>query len=227
MLDVTPYARFRYLNRYQLLRAELALAVREPAQSRRWAEQARALAEAKNVRKNVAQSWLLGGRALLAQGSHEAAADELRRGLVVADAVQNAALSWQGRLWLAKALEARQQPEATNMYRDALARIDAITSQLSDQHLRDSFVGSELVQVVRQSADPGAARQKSRALAGLTQREVEVLRLVASGATNAYVAKVLSISPRTVDVHMTSILSKTGCANRAAAVGFALRNGLS
>jgi DNA-binding NarL/FixJ family response regulator len=227
MLDVTPYGRFRYLNRYQLLRAELALAMRDPGQTRHWAQEARVLAEAKNVRKNVALSWLLGGRALLAQGSLEAAGDELRRGLAVADAVQNAALSWQARLWFAKVLEAQQQQGAGDLYRDAQERIDAITSQLPDQRLRDCFGSSQLVLEVRQSVDAGAARPKTRAPAGLTQREVEVLRLVASGATNAYVAKVLSISPRTVDVHMTSILSKTGCANRAAAVGFALRNGLS
>jgi DNA-binding NarL/FixJ family response regulator len=201
--------------------------MRDPKQTRHWAQEARVLAEAKNVRKNVALSWLLGGRALLAQGSLEAAGDELRRGLAVADAVQNAALSWQARLWLAKVLEARQQQDAGDLYRDARERIDAITSQLPDQRLRDCFVHSQLVLEVRQSVDAGAARPKTRAPAGLTQREVEVLRLVASGATNAYVAKVLSISPRTVDVHMTSILSKTGCANRAAAVGFALRNGLS
>ena len=61
--------------------------------------------------------------------------------------------------------------------------------------------------------------------AGLTARELEVLRLVAVGATNAHIAHELSISPRTVDVHMTNILSKTGCANRAAAAAFALGTG--
>jgi DNA-binding NarL/FixJ family response regulator len=56
---------------------------------------------------------------------------------------------------------------------------------------------------------------------------VEVLRLVAAGATNSRIAEVLSISSRTVDVHMTSILGKTGCANRVIAAAFAQRHGLT
>ena len=62
--------------------------------------------------------------------------------------------------------------------------------------------------------------------AGLSAREIDVLRLVARGTTNAQIAEALSISPRTVAVHVTSILTKTGCGNRAAAVGFALRHGI-
>ena len=63
--------------------------------------------------------------------------------------------------------------------------------------------------------------------AGLTAREVEVLRLAAEGATNAAIAAGLHVSVKTVEVHMTSILGKTGCANRAAAAAFALRHGLA
>jgi ATP/maltotriose-dependent transcriptional regulator MalT len=227
LLDVTPYARYRYLNRYQLLRAEVALVKGERAQGQRWAEEARSLAQPKNFRKNIAQSWLLAGRALLEGGSLESATDAFRRGIVVADGIQNASLAWQCRLWLAKALEKRRMPEATDVYRAAHQRIDTIISQLPDDHLRDCFSNSAQVQQVRQSVAAITARTKPEVPAGLTPRELEVLRLVASGATNAHVAQVLSISPRTVDVHMTSILSKTGCANRATAVSFALRHGLA
>jgi DNA-binding CsgD family transcriptional regulator len=47
-------------------------------------------------------------------------------------------------------------------------------------------------------------------LAGLTGREVEVLRLVARGMTNAQAGESLFISPRTVDTHLTSIYNKLG-----------------
>ena len=62
--------------------------------------------------------------------------------------------------------------------------------------------------------------------AGLTQREVEILQLVARGATNQQVAKALHISVRTVNTHMTSILNKTGCDNRTAASTFAIQHRL-
>ena len=61
---------------------------------------------------------------------------------------------------------------------------------------------------------------------GLTQREVEVVRLVASGKTNQEIADELFISQRTVANHVTNILNKTGAANRAEAATYASRNGL-
>ena len=61
---------------------------------------------------------------------------------------------------------------------------------------------------------------------GLTQREVEVVRLVAGGKTNQEIGDELFISLRTVANHVTNILSKTGAANRAEAATYASRNGL-
>jgi DNA-binding NarL/FixJ family response regulator len=61
---------------------------------------------------------------------------------------------------------------------------------------------------------------------GLTVREVEVLRLVAQGLTDAQVAEQLVISPRTVNAHLTSIYSKMGVNSRAAATRFAVEEGL-
>jgi len=62
--------------------------------------------------------------------------------------------------------------------------------------------------------------------AGLTQREVEVLRLLALGRNNREVDEELVISLRTVAHHVTSILTKTGAANRTEAAAYAARQGL-
>ena len=61
---------------------------------------------------------------------------------------------------------------------------------------------------------------------GLTQREVELLRLIALGKNNREIAEELAISLRTVAHHVTSILRKTGAANRTEAAGYAARQGL-
>ena len=63
--------------------------------------------------------------------------------------------------------------------------------------------------------------------AGLTAREVEVLRLVAGGLTSAQVANELYVSRRTVDTHLTSIYHKLGISSRTAATRFAIEHGLA
>jgi DNA-binding NarL/FixJ family response regulator len=61
---------------------------------------------------------------------------------------------------------------------------------------------------------------------GLTQREVEVLRLIALGKSNRDIAEMLFVSPNTVANHVRSILTKTTTANRTEAAAYALRYGL-
>jgi predicted ATPase/DNA-binding NarL/FixJ family response regulator len=61
---------------------------------------------------------------------------------------------------------------------------------------------------------------------GLSGREVEVLRLVANGLTNAEVGKQLFISPRTVNWHLGSIYRKLGLSSRTEATRFAVDHGL-
>jgi DNA-binding NarL/FixJ family response regulator len=58
----------------------------------------------------------------------------------------------------------------------------------------------------------------------LTRREIQVLRLMASGATNAQVANLLVISEGTVKTHVKHILRKLDAANRAEAVSRWLRD---
>jgi predicted ATPase/DNA-binding CsgD family transcriptional regulator len=60
--------------------------------------------------------------------------------------------------------------------------------------------------------------------AGLTAREVEILRLVAQGLSDMQVAEQLVISPRTVNWHLTSIYSKLGVSSRAAATRYAIEH---
>ena len=60
----------------------------------------------------------------------------------------------------------------------------------------------------------------------LSKREIEVLHLICKGNTNSEIAEKLFISPKTVDNHRTSLLSKTNTRNTAHLVMFAIQNKL-
>ncbi len=77
---------------------------------------------------------------------------------------------------------------------------------------------------LRHEAEPAPARV--RYPAGLSAREVEVLRLVAAGKGNREIAEKLFVSHNTVANHVRSILTKTRTANRTEAAAFAVRNDL-
>jgi DNA-binding NarL/FixJ family response regulator len=61
----------------------------------------------------------------------------------------------------------------------------------------------------------------------LTAHEVEVLRLLAQGWSDAQIAQYLVISPRTVNRHTTSIYSKIGVSSRSAATRYAIEQHLA
>jgi DNA-binding NarL/FixJ family response regulator len=63
--------------------------------------------------------------------------------------------------------------------------------------------------------------------AGLTAREVEVLRLVAAGLTNAEIAERLFLSPNTVKVHVANVFAKLDVNTRAAATESARQHGIA
>jgi DNA-binding NarL/FixJ family response regulator len=74
---------------------------------------------------------------------------------------------------------------------------------------------------------PGSGRPASSATAaGLSEREVEVLRLLAGGRSNAEIAAELVLSVRTVEKHVANIYAKIGARGRADAATYALRQGL-
>ena len=62
--------------------------------------------------------------------------------------------------------------------------------------------------------------------AGLTEREVDVLRRVARGLTYAEIAQELIISPHTVNAHLRTIYGKLGVSSRSAATRFAVEHHL-
>ena len=80
---------------------------------------------------------------------------------------------------------------------------------------------------VRLGAAPDVVRLDSPARpAGLTERELEVLRHLAAGETNKAIAAELTLSGRTVDRHVSNIFAKLGVPSRAAATAYAYEHHL-
>jgi DNA-binding CsgD family transcriptional regulator len=76
------------------------------------------------------------------------------------------------------------------------------------------------------SAAGHRVRRRREGPAGLTAREIEVLRLLARGLSNKRMAEELVISPKTVANHVEHIYTKIGVSTRAAASLFAMQHGL-
>ena len=126
---------------------------------------------------------------------------------------------WRIAVTLGKLYKASGRHElADEAFSRARTIIEELAASVPNEALRDAFLHLALLQIPSPPLRP-TARQT---LSGLTTREVEVLRLVAQGLTDAQVAEHLVISPRTVNWHLTSIYSKLGVSSRAAATRYAI-----
>jgi HD-GYP domain-containing protein (c-di-GMP phosphodiesterase class II)/DNA-binding CsgD family transcriptional regulator len=101
--------------------------------------------------------------------------------------------------------------------------------QIERQLLDDVSAGlldADAMAAVLAAAGSDATVPRPEPPAGLTDREVEVLALVAEGLSNPQIAEVLVISRRTAEHHVQHIYSKIGASSRAAAALFAMEHGL-
>jgi DNA-binding NarL/FixJ family response regulator len=127
---------------------------------------------------------------------------------------------------LAEALvEAGRRDEAAAVWRAA---------RDTASRLRAAPLGAALDDLARRARlDPGNGNRDGHGsgsagtspLAGLTDREREVLRLIARGMSNRDIGTELFISPKTASVHVSNILGKLGAASRTEAAAIAYREG--
>ncbi len=156
--------------------------------------------------------------------------------------VQATVLSSRGRLQLAQ----DEAAEATETLQAALQRwraldvpyeVASVHTLLGEAYRRsgddaaagESFAAAtELFDQIGARLDPKAfgGEAKPALPAGLTMREVEVLRLIAAGMSNSEVAAALYLSVKTVSRHLSNIFTKIGVSSRAAATAFAFEHQL-
>jgi DNA-binding CsgD family transcriptional regulator/tetratricopeptide (TPR) repeat protein len=111
----------------------------------------------------------------------------------------------------------------------AMQAVLAQALHAADQHKPLSAHIRNLARAARVSLDlpePAPPRQQQAPPLGLTHRELEVLRLLMRGSTNAGIGKRLYMSPKTASVHVTSIMRKLGATNRSQAAWIARQAGI-
>jgi ATP/maltotriose-dependent transcriptional regulator MalT len=190
--------------------ADAALAAADPDAGRSAADELDAIARDSNAPVLAASAATVRGSLLLAEGDVPAAMTSLRRATAL---WQELRLPYEGaraRMAYGLALRAAGDEDGARLeLRAALAAFERLGAA------GDAAAASDLL---------GGPKELPR---GLTAREAEVLRLVASGKTNRDIAVELVISEHTVARHLQNMFVKLGVASRAAATAFAYEHGLA
>jgi DNA-binding CsgD family transcriptional regulator len=195
------------------LLVEIQLAVDDPGAATQTLKRLTALAADCDDDRVGAFAELAAGRVRAVEGDERGAA-HLKRALERLAELDLPLEAARAQLELARAL-ARGAPEAAVAEAGpALASFERLGAT------RDADAASGLLRQLG-----AAGRGFPKRSGGLTQRETEVLSLVAEGMSNAEIAERLWISRRTAEHHVANILSKLGLRSRAEAAAYAVREG--
>ena len=150
----------------------------------------------------------------LAEGQPESAAEQLERAVELHKTLEIPFERAQIQLRSGVALAAAGQSEAAA---DRLVEAHSVARRLGTTPLATQ-IATEL-EALGESIEERLGRRAAadHENGGLSRRELEVMRLVASGQTNREIAEQLVLSTRTVDMHVRNILTKLGCRSRTEA----------
>ena len=170
-------------------------------------------------------AWFMGELAYWgwAAGDLDAAPEQtaLPFALQIAGHWRAAAAAWEERGCPYEAAHARAEGDDEDQIRDAMAAFERLGARPA------AAMARRRLQELGARDIPRGPRPATRANpAGLTTREVEVLRLIASGLRNADIAERLFLSPRTVDHHVSAVLTKLRVRSRLDATQAAARLGV-
>ena len=204
---------------------ELALASDEAEMALSIADQL--LASAPGASRTQPIPWLLKlkGEALGALSRREEAIEALEEARRGALARQERPLLWQiDRALGRQHRRLKQEDLAQRAFTSAREVIDSLASTIDDGYLREHFLQAAQSSLPREKpVSPNRAAKE--AFGGLTEREREVVRLVAQGKSNREIADALVVAKRTIETHINNILYKLNLASRAQIVVWAVERG--
>jgi HD-GYP domain-containing protein (c-di-GMP phosphodiesterase class II) len=167
------------------------------------------------------ERMLQGSEALAPLGAIAVAHSERLDGSGYPRGVGGTSIGQQARLLAAA--DAYQAMSEHRPYREALSPDEAAAELRAE--VKAGRMDAEAVDAVLTAAGHRVPRRREGP-AGLTQREVEVLRLLAQGLSNKEIAERLVISPKTAGTHIEHIYAKIDASSRATASLFAMQHGL-
>lgn len=102
---------------------------------------------------------------------------------------------------------------------------DELISAIKEVHAGESILSPSVARKVLGKFIGSRGDRPAGETATLTEREIEILRLAATGLPNKAIAEDLSVSPRTVQLHLAHVFQKLGVASRTEAVVTGLKRG--
>ncbi|MDX1520119.1 MAG: tetratricopeptide repeat protein, partial [Anaerolineae bacterium] len=170
---------------------------------------------------------ILQGQALKLQGRFDEAEEVLHRARNLYTRHGIAQSLWKIHLALGKLYLAAVRPEqAEESFTAAQVQVDALAATLTDEDLRENFRRRAKAMIPpAQSLTPRQAAKEE--FGGLTRRERQVAAVVAQGLSNQEIADELVVSVKTIEAHVTRILSKLGFSSRAQIAAWAVDKGLA
>jgi DNA-binding CsgD family transcriptional regulator len=120
----------------------------------------------------------------------------------------------------------RKYEEAERRFAAAREMLEDLASSLPDELLQQHFL-QHAQALFPHTRQPSSHRLTKKTFEGLTQRERAVAALIARGKSNREIAEELVVAPRTIETHVSSILSKLGLTSRTQIAVWATEKGLS
>ena len=192
------------------------------ARARSLLDEGLALFKELNLKEGIAQMLGLLGQVSLRAGDHVTALSLLNESLALARELGSQLYIGSVLILLARVAVAQHDPlSARSYYEESLALFRELDDKQGIELCLEELANLDAVQEHPRPGQPTWAYP-----ADLTAREVDVLRLVARGLTDAQVAERLVLSPRTVNAHLRSIYGKLNVTSRAAATRYAVEHHL-
>jgi DNA-binding CsgD family transcriptional regulator len=211
------------------VRAELELARGRPGTTLEIVD--RLLAATANLREYgpyaVPRLTGLRANALAGMRRAEEAARELAGAMEVARAQGQRPMLWRMHVDLGRACRSLgRRRAAEEHFASARTIIQELADGLSQGTLRDHFLTEALARLPAERALT-PRRTAMKALGGLSERERQVAALIASGSSNREISQALVITERTVEAHITTILTKLDMKSRTEIAAWAIAKGLA